>query len=136
MSSFVSCSPLCILLLLVSVGLDFSSKPTLSMVLKCFNLLSSPLTWSRGLWTCLMVVLWVDSTLYFRISAAQFNSKHQRWISSGSMIQQKQQGFTELSVEVARVNQNTMRSSLAHFSLQSKDQWRSKASKEVKCCTV
>jgi hypothetical protein len=32
-----------------------------------------------------------------RITALQFNSKHQTQISSGNMIQQKQQGHTKLA---------------------------------------
>ena len=52
--------------------------------------------WTRGLWTCFSVVLWGYSNRVVSVSAVQFNSKHQIWISSSSSIEQKPWSSQEL----------------------------------------
>lgn len=69
-----------------TIGLDFS-KPSLIGVLKCFNLLFSPLP-TRGnrkerllgqkrKWICLEVVLWDDSSLHCQYISSSVHMNHQ-----------------------------------------------------------
>ena len=111
---------------LSNVGLDFS-KPKLIRVLKCFNLPTSPPTNGRR-----------ERRLIWKGFCRQFYSSLSGYLQSSPITNIKQESIVAAwstpsqhqSVEVARIRRNTMRSSLACFSLQREDQQRSKTGED------